>query len=63
VGIWACSSLDGGHGDNLRFTVDDDGVIRPAVAIETALTPDGDGGLSLVPLTGGTGQRWRSGSA
>ncbi|KAB1986293.1 RICIN domain-containing protein [Streptomyces triticiradicis] len=63
VGIWACSSLDGGHGDNLRFTVDDDGVIRPAVAIETALTPDGDGGLSLVPLTGGTGQRWRAGSA
>ncbi|MFF2367671.1 ricin-type beta-trefoil lectin domain protein [Streptomyces sp. NPDC058122] len=63
VGIWECSSLDGGHGDNLRFTVDGDGVIRPAVAIETAVTPDGDGGLSLVPLTGGTGQRWRAGSA
>ncbi|MFI0967322.1 ricin-type beta-trefoil lectin domain protein [Streptomyces sp. NPDC021080] len=63
VGIWECSSLDGGHGDNLRFTVDGDGVIRPAVAIETAVTPDGGGGLSLVPLTGGTGQRWRAGNA
>ncbi|MFD8736880.1 ricin-type beta-trefoil lectin domain protein [Streptomyces sp. NPDC059618] len=63
VGIWECSSLDGDHGDNLRFTVDADGVIRPAVAIETAVTPDGDDGLSLVPLNGGTGQRWRAGHA
>ncbi|MFF8533192.1 ricin-type beta-trefoil lectin domain protein [Streptomyces sp. NPDC015532] len=62
VGIWECSSLDGDHGDNLRFTVDGDGVIRPAVAIETAMTPDGDGGLALVPLNGGTGQRWRAGT-
>ncbi|WP_405916910.1 ricin-type beta-trefoil lectin domain protein [Streptomyces sp. NBC_00728] len=62
VGIWECSSLDGDHGDNLRFTVDGDGVVRPAVAIETALTPDGDEGLSLVPLNGGTGQRWRAGA-
>ncbi|MET8134050.1 RICIN domain-containing protein [Streptomyces sp. NPDC005251] len=62
VGIWECSSLDGDHGDNLRFTVDGDGVIRPAVAIETAVTPDGDDGLSLVPLNGGTGQRWRAGT-
>uniref|UniRef100_A0AAU3I0N2 RICIN domain-containing protein n=1 Tax=Streptomyces sp. NBC_01393 TaxID=2903851 RepID=A0AAU3I0N2_9ACTN len=62
VGIWECSSLDGDHGDNLRFTVDGDGVIRPAVAIETAVTPDGDGGLTLVPLNGGTGQRWRAGT-
>ncbi|MFF3412175.1 ricin-type beta-trefoil lectin domain protein [Streptomyces sp. NPDC002742] len=63
VGIWECSSLDGDHADNLRFTVDGDGVIRPAVAIETAVTPDGDGGLSLVPLNGGTGQRWRAGTS
>ncbi|MET7981189.1 RICIN domain-containing protein [Streptomyces sp. NPDC005281] len=63
VGIWECSSLDGDHGDNLRFSVDGDGVIRPAVAIETAVTPDGDAGLSLVPLNGGTGQRWRVGTA
>jgi hypothetical protein len=32
------------------------------VAIETAVTPDGDGGLTLVPLNGGTGQRWRAGT-
>ncbi|WP_333776737.1 RICIN domain-containing protein, partial [Streptomyces sp. IBSBF 3136] len=62
VGIWDCDSADGDHGDNLRFTVDADGVIRPAIAIETAVTPDGDGGLSLEPLTGGTAQQWRAGA-
>jgi hypothetical protein len=41
--------------------VDDDGVIRPAIAIATGLTPDVDGGLTLAPLTGGSGQRWRAG--
>ncbi|MES4888021.1 RICIN domain-containing protein [Streptomyces sp. NPDC096012] len=61
VGIWDCDSVDGDHGDNLRFTVDADGVIRPAIAIETAVTEDGSGGLSLEPLTGGTAQRWRAG--
>jgi hypothetical protein len=63
VGIWECASVDGDNGENLRFTVDDDGVVRPAVAIETALTPDGDGGLSLLPLDGGAGQRWRRGAS
>lgn len=43
VGIWECESLDGSNGDNLRFTVDDDGVIRPTIAIATALTPVGEG--------------------
>ena len=66
VGIWECDSVDGHNGDNLRFTVDTDGVIRPAIAIATALTPaDGDGdddGLSLEPLSGGTAQRWRAGA-
>ncbi|WP_329340015.1 RICIN domain-containing protein [Streptomyces sp. NBC_01352] len=61
VGIWECESLDGSNGDNLRFTVDDDGVIRPTIAIATALTPVG-GGLSLEPLSGGAGQRWRAGA-
>lgn len=62
VGIWACDSVDGDHGQNLRFTVDDDGVIRPAIAIETAMTPyDGDG-VALRPLTGGAAQRWRAGA-
>ncbi|KOV60362.1 ricin-type beta-trefoil lectin domain protein [Streptomyces sp. NRRL WC-3618] len=64
VGIWECASVnDDDNGDNLRFTVDSDGVIRPAIAIATGLTPDVDGGLSLEPLTGGSGQRWRAGAA
>ncbi|MDL5201977.1 RICIN domain-containing protein [Streptomyces sp. ALI-76-A] len=64
VGIWECDSLSGRNGDNLRFTVDDDGVIRPAIAVATALTPDGsaDAGLSLEPSGDGTGQRWRAGT-
>ncbi|MEU1273960.1 RICIN domain-containing protein [Streptomyces sp. NPDC005799] len=63
VGIWECDSLDGDHGDNLRFTVDSDGVIRPAIAIETGLTPAGGDGVSLAPLNGGAGQRWRAGAS
>ncbi|MFJ1975023.1 ricin-type beta-trefoil lectin domain protein [Streptomyces sp. NPDC087903] len=62
VGIWECDSVEGDHGDNLRFTVDDDGVIRPAVAIATALTPANGDGLSLDRLSGGTEQRWRAGA-
>ncbi|MFE7171991.1 RICIN domain-containing protein [Streptomyces sp. NPDC057616] len=62
VGIWDCDSVDGEHGQNLRFTVDDDGVIRPAIAIETAVTPyDGDG-VALRPLDGSDAQRWRAGA-
>ncbi|MET9379951.1 RICIN domain-containing protein [Streptomyces sp. NPDC002928] len=62
VGIWNCGSIDGDHGENLRFTVDADGVIRPAIAIETGLTPAGGGdGVSLESLSGGAGQRWRAG--
>ncbi len=53
--------MDGDHGDNLRFTVDSDGVIRPAIAIETGMTPEGAEGVSLVPLSGGAEQRWRAG--
>ncbi|MDH6628047.1 hypothetical protein M2271_005877 [Streptomyces sp. LBL] len=56
--------MDSGNGTNLGFTVDDGGVIRPdiATATATALTPDGDGGLALRPLSGGAGQRWRAGA-
>ncbi|MEU6253386.1 RICIN domain-containing protein [Streptomyces sp. NPDC047043] len=62
VGIWECDSVDGSNGQNLRFTVDSDGVIRPAIAIETAVTPDDGDGLSLRPLSGGSEQRWRAGA-
>ncbi|WP_112467485.1 RICIN domain-containing protein [Streptomyces triticisoli] len=63
VGIWTCSSVEGRNGRNLTFTVDPDGVIRPAVALATGLAPNADGDLSLTPLTGSTTQRWRAGDA
>ncbi|MFD0137807.1 ricin-type beta-trefoil lectin domain protein [Streptomyces sp. NPDC127159] len=63
VGIWHCDSVHGRNGQNLRFTVDDDGVVRPEIDVGTALTQDEDGSLSLRPLTGGTDQRWRAGAS
>ena len=39
LGIWSCDSVEGDNSDNLRFTVDPDGVIRPAIAIATGMTP------------------------
>ncbi|MEU0006444.1 RICIN domain-containing protein [Streptomyces sp. NPDC006314] len=61
VGIWGCDAVYGRNGDNLRFAVDPDGTIRPVIAIETAVTPDGGDGVVLEPLKGGLGQRWRAG--
>lgn len=63
LGIWPCDSVEGRNGDNLRFTVDPDGVIRPAIAIATGVTPGGGDGVSLEPLTGGGEQRWRAGAS
>jgi hypothetical protein len=65
VGIWTCDSVEGRNGQNLKFVVDGDGVIRPAIALETAVTPDGGAGdgLSLEALSGGAGQRWRAGAS
>ncbi|MEW2046401.1 RICIN domain-containing protein [Streptomyces sp. NPDC005476] len=63
VGVWNCSSVDGDNGQNLRFTVDGDGTIRPAIAILTALTAQGTGGLSLEPLDESGAQLWRAGAA
>ncbi|MFJ4814514.1 ricin-type beta-trefoil lectin domain protein [Streptomyces sp. NPDC088801] len=65
VGIWSCDSVDGHNGRNLMFVVDEDGLIRPAIAFGTAVTPDGGtgDGLSLESAGGGTGQRWRAGAA
>nr|WP_051371136.1 RICIN domain-containing protein [Streptomyces sp. 142MFCol3.1] len=61
VGIWECDSVYGSHGQNLRFSVDGDGVIRPAVAPDHAVTPDGYG-LALLTAGGGEDQRWRAGA-
>lgn len=62
VGIWTCDSVYGGNGENLRFTIDPDGTIRPNIAIETAVTPDGGYDVSLQPLSDGGEQRWRAGA-
>ncbi|MBV1946572.1 RICIN domain-containing protein [Streptomyces sp. BV129] len=62
VGIWPCDSVHGRSGQNLRFTVDPDGTVRPEIAIETAVVPDGGGGVELRPLNGGREQRWRAGA-
>ncbi|MEW2510699.1 RICIN domain-containing protein [Streptomyces sp. NPDC046870] len=62
VGIWECDSVHGRNGENLRFTVDPDGTIRPAIAIETAVTPDDGDGVSLRALSDGREQRWRAGA-
>ncbi|MFF3709577.1 ricin-type beta-trefoil lectin domain protein [Streptomyces phaeochromogenes] len=62
VGIWECDSLGGRNAVNLRFAVTADGVIRPAVAPDHALTPYGDDGLDLAPDTGRTEQLWRAGA-
>jgi hypothetical protein len=63
VGIWECDSVDGDNGDNLTFTVDSDGVIRPAIAILAAVTPEGGDGVGMEPISGGAEQRWRAGAA
>ncbi|MET9133413.1 RICIN domain-containing protein [Streptomyces antibioticus] len=62
VGVWSCSSVEGRNGDNLTFTVDPDGTIRPAIAIATGVTARADGGVTLEPLDGGTAQLWRAGA-
>ncbi|MFI6008554.1 ricin-type beta-trefoil lectin domain protein [Streptomyces sp. NPDC051243] len=63
VGIWTCDSVYGRNGQNLRFAVDSRGVIRPGIAPDHALTPDGDKSLSLWPETGREEQRWRAGAS
>ncbi|MFF8633726.1 ricin-type beta-trefoil lectin domain protein [Streptomyces pilosus] len=65
VGIWGCDSVEGRNGRNLMFVVDGYGLIRPAIAFGTAVTPDGGvgGGLSLESAgEGSEQQRWRAGA-
>lgn len=62
VGIWECDALDGDDGENLRFTVDSKGLIRPAIAPDQAVTPDKLGSVFLAEATGRAGQRWRAGA-
>lgn len=62
LGIWTCESLESSNGENLRFTVDGAGVIRPAIAPDHALTPAGGEGLELAPADGDDDQRWKAGA-
>ncbi|MGW3203105.1 ricin-type beta-trefoil lectin domain protein [Streptomyces sp. NPDC001135] len=62
VGIWECDAVYGDNGDNLRFTIDPDGTVRPDIAIETAVTPARRYGVVLQPLDGSGDQRWRAGA-
>ncbi|WP_338897880.1 RICIN domain-containing protein [Streptomyces sp. TG1A-60] len=62
VGVRECDSLDGDHGENLRFAVDSRGVIRPAIAPGHAVTPDALGSVAFAEATGRDGQRWRAGA-
>ena len=63
LGIWECGSVYGYNGQNLRFAVDADGVIRPGIAPDHAVTPGGDKSLSLVREAGRRDQRWRAGAS
>ncbi|MCF1597777.1 RICIN domain-containing protein, partial [Streptomyces muensis] len=65
VGIWTCDSVEGSNGRNLMFMVDGDGLIRPVIAPWAAVTPNGGAGdeLSLEPVSGASGQRWRAGAS
>lgn len=59
---WECDSVEGPNGRNLTFTVDGDGVIRPAIAPDHAVTAYGNR-LVLVPAQGRDDQRWRAGAS
>ena len=62
VGIWACSSADGDNGENLRFGMTSDGALRPFIAPEFAVTPDGSesgSGVSFDYAEGEKDQHWR----
>jgi hypothetical protein len=55
--------VEGRNGQNLKFVVGGDGTIRPAIAVETAVTAEADGGVWLEPSDGSAGQRWRAGAS
>ncbi|MFF7214471.1 ricin-type beta-trefoil lectin domain protein [Streptomyces sp. NPDC008238] len=64
LGIWACSSVEGGNAANLLFLVDSLGRVRPQIDLGTAMRPDGSiPGSTLSFTTVGTAdaQRWHAG--
>ncbi|MBO3682439.1 RICIN domain-containing protein [Streptomyces sp. NEAU-YJ-81] len=65
VGIWPCSSAEGDNGENLRFVVDRQGLIRPHIAPDFAVTPDDDpdSQVELRSADDRNDQRWTAGHA
>ncbi|MFI2303042.1 ricin-type beta-trefoil lectin domain protein [Actinacidiphila glaucinigra] len=64
LGIWACSSVEGGNAANLQFLVDSLGRVRPRIDPGTAMQPDGTAPgstLSFAPTGTGDAQRWHAG--
>ncbi|TVZ98110.1 RICIN domain-containing protein [Streptomyces sp. BK340] len=60
VGVWTCSSVDGGNGENLRFSVHDDGLIVPDIDRGTAVTATGGYDVGLEP-DDGSASKWHAG--
>ncbi|MGW0995554.1 ricin-type beta-trefoil lectin domain protein [Streptomyces sp. NPDC002523] len=60
VGIWTCSSVDSGNGENLRFSVYDDGLIVPHIDRGTAVTATGGYDVGLEPADGNA-SKWHAG--
>ncbi|QGV77004.1 RICIN domain-containing protein [Streptomyces ficellus] len=60
VGIWSCSAHKGEHGENLEFSLDTTGRIKPGTAPGLAVTPEGaaGAGVKLLPTDGSADQRW-----
>jgi hypothetical protein len=60
VGIWTCSSVYGGNGRNLRFSVQDDGLIIPHIDWDTAVTATGGDSVWL-DYADGNASKWHAG--
>ncbi|MFG2191349.1 ricin-type beta-trefoil lectin domain protein [Streptomyces sp. NPDC048639] len=66
LGIWPCNPIEGDQPQNLVFTADPSGTIRPLIAPDFAVTPQDEvpgGKVGLRPAGGGDGQRWAAGSS
>ncbi|MEV6317125.1 ricin-type beta-trefoil lectin domain protein [Streptomyces sp. NPDC051776] len=65
TGIWPCNPIEGDQPQNLVFTADPSGTVRPLIAPDFALTPlDSVPGakVGLRPVEAGDAQRWTAGS-
>lgn len=61
VGVWRCDAVESENGENLRFTIDPLGQIRPDIAPDLAVTPGALGAVAFAEAKEEDGQRWRAG--